>query len=797
MRSPLLLLSIAWFSGVAVATGFTSAGIEIAALAAVTVAATSCAIIRGRRRAILAMLLAALFALGMVRSVEGPSDLGSVADLAAGRRVELTGILVSTPLRSGQTQALRVATETMAIGGERVAVTGHVLVRAPLGSDYQYGDRLRGSTTLRATLSPDGSPLVTYQAERGIAATGFIDSIERLDRNAGNPLRGALSAARADLDRAIEQALDEPLAGLAQGIVTGRRDSLDESLQDDLRATGLTHLVVISGSNVTILAGLVVAAFAWAIGRRQALWLALAVVGLYTAFVGADAPVVRAAIMATLYLGAGLAGRRGSALPAIAFAAALMVLVTPSVIDDLSFQLSFAATASLALLADPFLDRLAGAAGIGRVGRTPGSILAWTVTETAIVSAAAIVATLPLIALHFGRISLIALPANLLVVPTFSAVFVGNMASAVLTNIDAEMGSAAAWVLAWLPLTWFVEVSERLATLPFASASVDGFGVTHAALIYASLLGVALWLHGPRRTDSSEESVERGAWLNAPMAFVALGVFAALNVAIWSAVFTDDGDALNIYALDVGQGDATLIVTPTGATALIDGGPDGRVLLSQLSSTLPLGQRTIDLVVATHPQADHISGLFDVLDRYRVHTLLVPPINARTELGRQLARRAQARDVSLLIAEPAMLIRLERDITLDVLGPLPLSISDDPADVNSGSIALHLHHEAVSMLLTGDMEALQEVTLARQPWDLQATVLKIAHHGSATSTTDLLLQRVQPQIALISAAAGNRFGHPHDEVLQRLSGTTVLRTDINGTIHLRSDGASVTYDADQ
>jgi competence protein ComEC len=794
MKSPLLRLSIAFFAGVAVATGFTSTTVEIAALATLTVAATLYALTHGRRSAITALLFAALFALGLAHAVEGPSNLGSVADIAAGRRAELTGVVVSTPQRSGATQELRLATESLAVGGERVSVDGQVLVRAPLGPDYRYGDRLRGFTTLRPTLSLDGSPLVIYQAERGIAATGFIDTVERLDRNAGNPLRGALAESRADLDRAIGKALDEPLAGLAQGIVTGRRDSLSESLQEDLRATGLTHLVVISGSNVTILAGLVVAASAWVIGRRRALWLALAVVGLYTAFVGADAPVVRAAIMASLYLGAGLAGRRGSAAPAIAFAAALMVLVTPSVIDDLSFQLSFVATASLALLAGPALDRLAGPGGLDRSDRSPGSMLAWTVAETAVVSVAAIAATLPLIALHFGRISLIALPANLLVVPTFSAVFVGNFATAVLTNIDTGLGTAAAWLLAWLPLTWFVEVSDHLADLPFASASVDGFGLTHAVLLYTSLLGIALWLRAPHQPSKSQEPPRSRSWLNAPMAFAALGVFAALNVAIWSAVATNDSNTLDIYALDVGQGDATLVVTPSGATALVDGGPDGRRLLSELSATLPLGRRTIDLVVATHPQADHLSGLFDVLDRYRVDVLLVSPINARTELGRQLARVALARGVALVVAEPETLIMLDATVALDVLGPLATSIADDSADVNSGSIALRLRHDAVSLLLTGDMEALQEVTLARQPWDLRATVLKVSHHGSATSTTDLLLRRVQPHIALISAAAGNRFGHPHDEVLQRLMGTIVLRTDLNGTIHLRSDGASVTYD---
>lgn len=794
MRSPLLLLSLAFFAGVAVATGFDAAGVELAVLVVVALGAAAVALRGQRGETLLALSVALLFALGLARAADGPADLGGIAAFA-GRELRVEGVVESDPVTRGSDQEVRLAVAAVSAGAERVTTDGDVLLRTGPGVRLAYGDRIEAAAGWRAVPPSAGTPFEDYLAERGIGATGRADAVVVLEREGGNGLRRALSQARAELDRGLARSLDEPMAGLAQGIVTGRRGAVTPGLRDDLNASGLSHLVVISGSNVTILATLVVAASAWLVGRRRAIWLAIGVVGVYTAFVGADAPVVRAAIMGSLLLLASASGRRGAAEPAIALAVALMVALEPSTIDDLSFQLSFAATASLAAIAEPARLRLSGA-WLDPSVRTPGARLQGALLETAIVTLAAVAATLPLIALHFGRISLVAVPANLLVVPLFPLIFLGSLLTAVAGAMDAGLGEAVGWLLAWLPLSWFVELAEGAAGLPFASSQIDGFGLGHAVVLYGALVAVALWLRrgaAGRRRGGRETRREGGLGqaLEFPLAMTALGVLLSVNVVVWWAVVESEPETLDTHVLDVGQGDAIVAIAPGGETLLVDGGPDGQRLLRELAAALPAGRRGIDVVLATHPQADHIAGLFAVLDRYRVGVLLVSPLHDATEMGQQLRARAEAQGVPVRAASAGMLLRLGDEVLVDVLAPDPaVEPSTDP---NAGGVVVRLRHGSVALLLTADIGAAQEVALARGPWDLRSAALKVAHHGSATSTSDVLLRRVGAGVAVISAGEDNPFGHPEAGVLERLSGAVVLRTDEDGRVRLRSDGERLRY----
>ena len=804
MRSPLLILSLSFFAGVAVATGFASPWVEAGAALAATVVATIAALRSGKGGAALAVVAAGLFALGLARADDGPPSPGAVAAFT-GREVMVVGVVESDPVVRGAGQDVRLAVESVSLGAERATPGIDVLLRAGPGVALVYGDRVQALAGLQAVRSQGDGDFEDYLAERGIAATGFAREVSILEHGAGNPLRAGLSSARATLDGGLARSLEEPLAGLSQGIVTGRRGALQPGLRDDLKATGLSHLVVISGSNVTLLAVLVVAGSAWAVGRRRAIWLAIVVVGLYTAFVGADAPVVRAAIMGTLLLLAGASGRRGAAEPAIALAAALMVAIQPGTIDDLSFQLSFAATAALAAVAEPARLRTMSALGLDLLERTPGVRLQLALLETAIMTVAAVAATLPLIALHFGRISLVALPANLLVAPLFTLIFLGSLATSLAGAIGGGLGQATGWLLAWLPLSWFVAVAEGAASLPFASAQIDGFGLTHAVVLYAAITGVAVWLRrggtrrrrerdrGRDREDDPTRAARALRALEFPTALAALGVLLAANVVVWGALAWNEGDTLDTYVLDVGQGDAILAVAPGGATLLVDGGPDGQLLLAELAEALPAGRRRIDVVVATHPQADHVSGLFAVLERYRVGTLLVPPLHDTTELGRQLRAAAEAQGIPVRTVTAGMLLVLGDEVEADVLAPA--AGEDFGDDLNAAGIVLRLRHGSVALLLTADIGVEEELRLARGPWDLRSQGLKVAHHGSKTSTSDLLLRRVSPEVSAISLGAGNSFGHPHPGVLERLGVGAVLRTDVDGRVRLRSDGETLRYDA--
>ena len=182
---------------------------------------------------------------------------------------------------------------------------------------------------------------------------------------------------------------------------------------------------------------------------------------------------------------------------------------------------------------------------------------------------------------------------------------------------------------------------------------------------------------------------------------------------VWWAVASDGRDTFDTHVLDVGQGDAIVAIAPGGETLLVDGGADGQRLLGQLAAALPLGQREIDLVVATHPQTDHIAGLFAVLDRYRVGTLLVSPIHDAADLGRQLRAAAESRGVAVRTASAGMLLALGAEVLVDVLAPAPNI--EAGADLNPGGVVLRLRHKAVALLLTADIGVVEELALARGP----------------------------------------------------------------------------------
>ncbi len=250
---------------------------------------------------------------------------------------------------------------------------------------------------------------------------------------------------------------------------------------------------------------------------------------------------------------------------------------------------------------------------------------------------------------------------------------------------------------------------------------------------------------------------------------------------------------LHVWFLDVGQGDAILVQTPDGRQILVDGGPSPSALLDQLGEVLPFWDRSLDLVVLTHPDADHLSGLIPVLERYRVAAVVdavAPDLPDAFAPGAAawLAAASAAGAPRQRVLQGG---RLDAGaVVLTVLNPIQGSAGVDGG--NNASLVLRLDYGATSLLLAGDAEAEAEQAMLAGPWPLRADVLKVSHHGSNTGTTSGFLAAVQPRLAVISVGAENRFGHPTPELLQRLDGVEVLRTDQRGRIELVSDGAGWT-----
>ena len=496
--------------------------------------------------------------------------------------------------------------------------------------------------------------------------------------------------------------------------------------------------------------------------------------------------------MAIVFVLAHMLGRPASAPYAIMLAAAGMVAATPTVLFDVSFQLSFAGTFAIAALAPTLSQRfLSGDRGLR--GATLDLVLINTV---------AVLATIPLIALHFERVSLVSLPANLLTTPLFAWMFLGAASTGVAGLISEGLGAVLAWPLAWLPLRWFVLIGEGLAGSRGADTTVPGFGHIHVIVIYVAMALVAI---RPYREHLRPPAI-RAAAVSRAAPILASGVLAAAALAVWLAA-APRTELLQVHFLDVGQGDATAVRTPAGQTILIDGGADGDVLVSQLRDALPSGASRIDLVIVTHPQLDHAGGIISLFDRYELGQIVVSPLHDGTSLGRRLRDLGEERQVPVMIGRIGDRIVFPDDdgqprVALDVLWPPRAIASMDDADLNAQSMVVRLSYGTVRVLFAADIGAAEELELARQvcagePCDLRAEVLKAPHHGSAGSTTDLLLRRASPSLAVISAGASNPHGHPHADVIELLErhGVAVVQTAERGRITILSDGQSVAWEA--
>jgi competence protein ComEC len=387
----------------------------------------------------------------------------------------------------------------------------------------------------------------------------------------------------------------------------------------------------------------------------------------------------------------------------------------------------------------------------------------------------------------FGRLSLITLATNFLILPAQSCLMIAGGIALLLGLILQPLGQVTGWV-AWVFLTYTIEMVRLTARAPFASVPVAMAGWMVFAY-YAVLAGLTWWFKQAkeRRTELWARFI---ANVQAKFILGATAVLLVLAIFTWHGL--PDGK-LHVTFLDVGQGDAIFIQTPSGKQILIDGGPSETQLLSELGRQMPFWDRTLDVVVLTHPDSDHVNGLVPVLERYRVATVIHRQIEMDSETYDYWLELVAGEGASVYEGQAGLSLMLDEGLEMLVLHP-GVEMWES---ANDNSVVTRLMYGQVSLLLTGDIEAEVEEHLvgAQHAVPLQSTVLKAAHHGSCSSTTQEFLDAVDPELIIISVGADNRFGHPCDEVLERLEARAeqgrsvpVYRTDEHGTVEIVSDG---------
>ncbi len=701
--------------------------------------------------------------------------------------VEIKGLVARDPELGDKTTQLRLSAENITLGEESHNVTGSALLFVPRYPSYEYGDVLLVTGKLETPPQLDGFDYKGYLANQEIYSTMLYPEITVLETGQGfKPLEWIYSL-RNRLSQTLAEVLPEPQASLAQGILLGIRGNIPASINTDFINTGTAHLLAISGLNLSIVAGILLSLGIWLFGRKGYIyiWLALSVIWLYALLTGMHPPVFRAAIMASLFLTAELLGRQRSTVTALVFAAAIMVGISPPVLWDAAFQMSFMAMAGLIFVFPPLqsLGRKAVNATLGEGGAAVS--VANFITDSFSVSLGAILAVWPLVAYYFDIISPVGPLATFFALLALPGIIVIGALAGIIGLIFVPVAQVVAW-LAWLFLSYMLLVVKVFAVIPFIKgAQVD---IT-LICVYYSAIALVIWLSSnwkklvnlmPKAADFVSGLPKK--WVISPLLVVA--------ILVWLAAATMPDDNLHISFLNVGQGDAVLIQRGS-QQILVDGGPVPQAIGLALGKKMPFWDRTIDLVVLTHPHNDHVTGLVEVLHRYKVKQVLYTNMDFKSDIYDEWLDLVGEKDIKYTLAQAGQQIN-HGEVMVEVLNPQIPLLTGTESDIDNNGIVLRLKIGEVSFLLTADIMWEAEFELITCRANLTSTVLKVAHHGSGTSTTSEFLAVVSPQLAIISVGEGNPFGHPSDEVMgrleQKLGQENIYRTDEHGTIEFITDG---------
>jgi competence protein ComEC len=740
--------------------------------------------------------------------------------------------------------------QTPVEGGVRLTVHWPENSAGPAGQQvFRCGERVRAVVRLlppEVYRDPGVWSREDFLVDQGITSTGTV-GIDRVDRFGPPPgrfmgcrisgLQHATSARLLALPASMRRVpaplrLSQDDAIMLAAMVTGDRTYLTHSLRVGFERTGSFHMLVVSGFHLAIVAGCIFwVARRLRLPRVPATFATILASFAYALFTGFATPVQRSLWMVTLYLLGRLLYRERNVMNTIGFAALCLLAFSPRSLFDASFQMTLLAVVAIGGVAAPLLQStvhlyltatrdlrlialdvklpprlaqfrvilrmIAAALQTAASGRFAWRVFPWTVRftlrafELLVVSCVVELAMALPMALYFHRITVFALPVNIFILPLLAVL----MPAALITLLIALIGPAYA-VLPAMIVAFFLHIGIGLVHL-FGSLTWGDFRIPAPllwqSLVFCALLAAAVLLAN-MAASTGLRWLRRAVWVP---------LFLAAVVAVLPRPVDHPHDALLVEAIDVGQGDSLLLITPDGKTLLVDGGgfgggphqaPQDYDIGEEVVSEVlwSRGIRHLDVVALTHAHSDHMGGMPAVLRNFHPGQLWVgnnPRFGAYNALLDEAAS-LHVRVVSLRAGDAFSFGPTQ----VTVLAPFR-DYQPGPEPTNNDSLVMHVAYGATSVMLEGDAEAPVEQAMLAEP-GLASTLLKVGHHGSITSTRPEFLARIAPQWAIISCGLRNRYGHPRMEVLEALeaAGVRTFSTDINGASCFRLDGKTTTPD---
>ncbi len=694
----------------------------------------------------------------------------------------------------------RLVMESVRILREKTAlpVSGNVLLTLK-GSEYRYayGDYIRAETKLRRPHSfknPGGFDYERYLLYQGIGVRGFVGDpsrIVRIRQNCGNSMRGMIERYRTLIRDTISGTVPEPESRILHALILGEHEGIPDRVRDNFNRAGVSHLLAISGLHVGIVASLFFFVIKTLMKLSECLLLRFNIIKVsaflsimpiigYASIAGFRISTIRATIMILAFTVALLIGRERDLLNILAFAALSILVFDPTSLFDVSFQLSFAAAASILMIV-PMAQSLLYRKKRNDMNRFLRSACSIALFVTA--SLAATAGTAPLIALYFNRLSTLTLLSNLFLIPLIGFLVLPlGIVSTIMVLISPSLAALSFWFAGFF-VALARAIIDFMASFPLSIITMATPSLLEITLYYLFLICliglIAASLSGKRR-------LPYGIILA-----VILSIF--VTQALWFHYQDRCGSNLEITFIDVGQGSSTLIKFPGGEKMLVDGGG--------LYDTFDIGEyvvapfllhekiKGLDVVVLTHPDRDHLGGLPYILEHFETGEVWTNGESSGTAVYHDFIATIDHAAIPHRIISTATEPVLFGNTKITILNPPEAVDGKNPGtcdSTNDNGIVMKIENDTIALLLSADISSMVEHRLSEGDRFLKSTALLVPHHGSRTSSSQSFVEAVRPDIVIISCGFENTFGLPHPEVIERYEniGADIFRTDLHGAVTL-------------
>ena len=665
----------------------------------------------------------------------------------------------------------------------------------------EYGDKIKIKGEFQEPQSSrnyKGFDYKQYLKTKKIYGSIKVADVKILDKNKANKIMQLSNSIFLKIQDNIKNTYDEKIYPIISGIMLGYTEEIDENTKQNFSTSNISHVLAVSGMHISYIIILITSSTQKLLGKRNSKIIASIVLIIYMFITGFSVSIIRAGIMGIILCMAFVLYRKSDTLNNISIAIVLTLINNPYSINSISFLLTYGGTIGI-LYFEKIIENIIKNIKIKnrkykyafiKIQRKCSKLI-----EVVSVTISAQIIIMPIMILSFNTIGLGFLLTNLLLSSIIGIIVMGGFVQIMISFISINAGKALANIIK-IPLYLLLQIS-KINIGNYNVVTPDFYQIILYYLLIFILRKIYLIFHSNNCT-TTQNRIKNTMYLirfkiKPYIKSLKFSIILVLFIICFINIIPHD---LEIYFIDVGQGDCTLIITPNNKKILIDGGGSENYDVGEnilIPYLLDRKISSLDYVIISHFDQDHIGGILSVLKEIKVQKIIIGKQGAKNEQYEELYKIVKEKNILLSIVEKGDIINIEKNVQFKILFPEKELIKENV--LNNNSIVAKLEYKNFKILFTGDIEEIAEKKLIKyySKEELNADILKISHHGSKTSTTTEFLDVVNPRIALIGVGQNNKFGHPDDSIINNLANRNIkiFRTDKMGEIIIKSDGNKI------